>query len=153
MKWRSAIALLAAATSAAQAFTPGGLAPRPGYLDHDSDMRWRFFRETNVTADQAKGDYRAEFSPFLTRVDGTKFSISGFMLPLDANRQTRHFVLTRRNASCPFCPPNEPTEAIEVFSERPVTVSNSAIIVEGQLRLVGRSSQGLFFQLDRARLL
>ena len=153
-RWLFPIAALVLYASTAAAITIGGKAPTPlGYLDHGSDMRWRFFLETKVVENRVKGIYLATFAPYLTRIDNTKFSISGFMMPLDTNHQTRHFILTRRNANCPFCPPNEPTEAIEVFTDTPVAISDSAVTVEGRFKLVSRSTKGLFYQLESAKLL
>ncbi|WP_375392546.1 DUF3299 domain-containing protein [uncultured Sphingomonas sp.] len=112
-----------------------------------------FFHDARVTADEAKGVYRATFSPLLKKEDGSSFSISGYMLPVDASTTSPHFVLTRRSAGCPFCPPNEPTEAIEVFTTKPVAYTQSPITVEGTLHLVTESGKGLFFKLDEARKL
>ena len=151
---RRSVAPLLAIASAANAFTPGGKAPTPlGYLDHASDQRWIYFQQTKVVADPKKGIYTASFTPYLDRVDGTQFSISGFMLSVEATTSTRHFILTRRNSSCPFCPQNEPTEAIEVFTQNSVAVSKDAIIVEGRLQLVARSADGLFYRLEGAKVL
>jgi hypothetical protein len=59
-------------------------------------------------------------------------------------------MLVRRNTGCPFCPPNAPTEALEVFSQKPVRYTGEEIVMTGRLKLVGASSEGLFFQLKDA---
>ena len=123
-----------------------------GTLDHEDDLRWVFFHDARIVADQAKGEYRATFSPALTKENGVRFGIAGYMLPVEATTRSRHFVLTRRSAGCPFCPPNEPTEAIEVFALKPIAYTQSPVTVTGTLRLVARSEQGLFFRLEGAKV-
>ncbi|BAI96730.1 hypothetical protein SJA_C1-18960 [Sphingobium indicum UT26S] len=133
--------------------TLGGTAPRPpGTLDHEDDLRWVFFHDARVTADEAKGEYNAAFSPSLSKMEGQSFSITGYMLPIETSTKSAHFVLTRRSAGCPFCPPNEPTEAIEIFATGPVDYRQTPVTVEGRLHLIARSETGLFYRLDRAKV-
>ena len=108
------------------------------------------FHDAKIAADDAKGVYVATFSPDLRKEEGQHLSITGYMLPVEASTTSRHFVLTRRSAGCPFCPPNEPTEAMEVFAARPVAYTQAPVTAEGTLHLVARSGQGLFFRLDGA---
>ena len=72
------------------------------------------------------------------------------MMPVVANVMSNHFVITRRSATCPFCPPNEPTEAIEVFSRNFVQYTDRPVTVEGRFHLVANSEKGLFYRLDAA---
>ena len=123
-----------------------------GTLDHEDDLRWVMFHGAAITADQAKGEYRATFEPALVRMEGHRFSISGYMLPIEASTTSAHFVLTRRSAGCPFCPPNEATEAMEIFSDKPIRYTQSPVTAEGILHLVARSEQGLFYRLDHAKV-
>lgn len=149
-------AALLAAPAPAQ-FYPGGSIGRwgpngNGTLDHEDDLRWVIFHDAKISADQAKGEYLATFSPSLAKMDGVQFSIMGYMLPIESTTRSAHFVLTRRSAGCPFCPPNEPTEAIEVFASKPADYTQAPVIVEGRLHLIRRSEQGLFFRLDQAKV-
>ena len=123
-----------------------------GTLDHEDDLRWTFFHDAKISADDAKGEYRATFSPSLAKMEGRPFSITGYMLPVEASTHAAHFVLTRRSAGCPFCPPNEPTEAIEIFSLKPVDYTQAPVTVAGRLHLVARSETGLFYRLDQAKV-
>ena len=84
-------------------------------------------------------------------MEGVHLGITGYMLPIETSTSSPHFVLTRRSAGCPFCPPNESTEAIEVTAVKPAAYTRSPVTVEGTLHLVGRSELGLFFRLDQAR--
>ena len=123
-----------------------------GTLDHEDDLQWVFFHDAKIIADTAKGEYRATFGTNLAKMDKHPFTITGYMLPVEASTKSAHFILTRRSAGCPFCPPNEPTEAIEVFSAAPVDYTQSPVTVAGQLHLVGKSAEGLFYRLDRAKV-
>ena len=76
----------------------------------------------------------------------------GFILPLEASPSSRHFMLVRRNTGCPFCPPNAPTEAVEVMAQAPVAYTGEEVRMSGRLRLVPSSGDGLFFRLDGATL-
>ena len=151
------LALLALPLSAGQAQFYPGSQPKwgpngDGTLEHEDDLRWVMFHDAKITADEAKGEYSATFSPSLKKEDGVSWSITGYMLPIESTTKSAHFVLTRRSAGCPFCPPNEPTEAIEVFASAPVDYTQAPVTVEGTLHLVARSGQGLFFRIDKARV-
>lgn len=124
-----------------------------GTLVHEDDLRWVDFHDAQVTADRAAGRYTARFSSMLLKMDGQPLVITGYMLPVGTAMATTHFVLTRRSATCPFCPPNEPTEAMEVFSQKLVTTTQAPVTVQGKLHLVASSEQGLFFRLDEAKVL
>ncbi len=123
-----------------------------GTLVHEDDLRWLSFRDAKIAADDTKGEYRASFSPTLVRMDGHGFSITGYMLPIETSARAAHFILTRRSAGCPFCPPNEPTEAIEIFTSAPVDYTPAPLTVAGRLHLVPRSDTGLFYRLDHAKV-
>ncbi|MDB5429603.1 MAG: hypothetical protein JWP35_719 [Caulobacter sp.] len=124
----------------------GGLY-NPGHYENN-DPAWSLFNEAQVTGDTTKGEYRAAFPPGLIRLQGQRFSVSGFMMPLEPAPQTLHFALLRRNTACPFCPANKPTEAVEIYSRGLVKYTGEEIAVKGTLRLISSSADGLFFRLD-----
>ena len=123
-----------------------------GTLDHEDDLRWVLFHGAKIAADEKKGIYTATFSPSLAKMNGHSLSITGYMLPIETGTRVAHFILTRRSSGCPFCPPNEPTEAIEIFSAAPVDYTQAPVTIEGQLHLVARSELGLFYRLDHAKV-
>lgn len=123
-----------------------------GTLKHEDDLQWLLFHDAKITADRAAGVYSANFSPLLMKMEGQHIAITGYVLPVDAMSASTHFVLTRRSAGCPFCPPNEPTEAIEVFSQKLIKATSAPITVEGRLHFVAHSEQGLFFRIDNAKI-
>ena len=121
-----------------------------GTLVHVEDARWNVFHDVQVTSDLDKGEYSARFGHDLTRLNGHEVEVSGYMLPLTPDASAPHFVLTRRSAGCPFCPPNELNEAVEVEAVAPVTYTMAPITISGRLQLVAHSDAGLFFRLDQA---
>jgi hypothetical protein len=118
----------------------------------NNDPAWDLLNKATVTSDPAKGEYKATFPMDLLLLQGTHFKVSGFMLPLGTDPETLHFVLVRRNTACPFCPPNTPTEAVEVFSDGLVKYTGEEVIVTGHLSLFTSSAQGLFYRLDGAHV-
>ena len=123
-----------------------------GTLDHADDLRWVSFQEAKIAGDEARGEYRAIFSPALARMDGRVFAITGYIVPINTEARAAHFILTRRSEGCPFCPANALTEAIEVFSTAPVEYTQAPVTLEGRLHLIARSETGLFYRIDHARI-
>jgi hypothetical protein len=119
----------------------------------NNDPNWAILREAVVSEDRAKGILSAAFPRDLTALEGHTFQISGFMTPLEVTERTAHFILTRRSTTCPFCPPNEPTEAVEVKLSQPTAFTNEEVAVSGRLRLVASSDQGLFYRLEISSVL
>lgn len=118
----------------------------------NNDPAWGLLNGATVSLDDKAGAYKAVFPLDLLTQQSRKFTITGFMLPLDPSKHTLHFALVRRNTACPFCPPNNPTEAVEVFSSQMVEYTGEEIKVTGRLTLVPSSSQGLFYRLDNAQV-
>ena len=131
-----------------QPLTPAQAAIAAHYTNNDP--AWVILRDTAVTADRAKGLLTAAFGPRTRVLAGKPFTISGFMSPLEASGDTRHFIVTRRSTTCPFCPPNEPTEAVEVFTTAPVRMTDAEVVVSGRMELTASSDEGLFYRLRDA---
>ncbi len=116
----------------------------------NNDPIWSVFRQAAVGEDRAKGLLTAAFTPEITAMSGKALKVSGFMTPLEPRTTLRHFILTRRSTTCPFCPPNEPTEAVEVRLDTPIAVTDQEVTVTGRLELVAASDEGLFYRLAAA---
>jgi hypothetical protein len=119
----------AVALAAAAITTLGGLDAGPTLTYNpkhyqNNDPQWEVLNSTRIVADTARGEYRATFPPALVARKGGMMKISGFILPLETTSRSAHFMLVRRNTGCPFCPPNAPTEAVEIFSRQPVRYSS-----------------------------
>lgn len=116
----------------------------------NNDPAWSLLAVAKVTTEATAGVYTASFPPELQKLENKSFTITGFMMPIEATPMSDHFILMRRNSACPFCPPNGPTEAIEVYSKTKFKYTGEEIIVTGTLKLVSSSENGLFFRLDSA---
>lgn len=124
----------------------------PGYGGHAEapEILWDVLASAKVNADTASGVWRATFPDNVKGYNGASVTLSGFVLPLDVGTTSAHFALARRSPGCPFCPPSEPTEVVEVMSAKAIAPTPDLIIVEGRLKLVAESSQGLFYRLEGA---
>jgi hypothetical protein len=125
--------------------------PEGGAPDHPDDPRWVMFRGVKVDTDLKRGVATARFPPDLLSADNEPIEIGGYIIPLEsASFDTSHFLLTRRSTGCPFCPPNEANEAVEVFTTKKVHYESRQFFVKGRLKLVASSDNGLFFQIHDA---
>lgn len=125
----------------------GGSPRGDGVPDHPDDPRWAQFSGVKVVPDKARGVLVAQFPKDLKSGDGRVMDIGGYILPLENDSETSHFILTRRSTGCPFCPPNEANEAVEVFLKKKVHYEQRQFYIQGRLKLVSQSDKGLFFQL------
>jgi hypothetical protein len=121
-----------------------------GGPDHADDPRWSQFRGVAVKTDLKKGVATAIFPPELLAANGKVMDIGGYIVPLEASPDSSHFLLTRRLTGCPFCPPNEANEAVEVFTASKVHYVQHQVFIRGRLKLVESSDAGLFFQFREA---
>lgn len=123
----------------------------PGHVE-SQDPTWQSLFEPRVAFDEARGIMTAALTDAVRAMHGRDLRIGGFILPISASPRFTHFVLTRRNASCPFCAPNEPTEAIEVFLSQPVEFRPDEMVVSGRFEVISESSEGLFYRLRGATM-
>ena len=142
-------AFLGAAFTTVPSSTVPGLAYNPQHYVNN-DPIWDAFNQAIVTPDLKKGAYHATFSADLEARQDKMLKVTGFILPLEASTRSAHFILVRRNTGCPFCPPNAPTEAVEVYAQAPVTYTGQEMAAVGRFRLVASSADGLFYRLDLA---
>ena len=80
-------------------------------------------------------------------------SITGFMLPLESKEKFQHFLLSKRTPTCPFCPPGEPNEVIDIHTTAPVVFTEDRVKVQGVFELMNDKEMGLFFRLNNAKIL
>ncbi len=145
----ASLALIAAAV-AVMGFTA---APTLSYNPQhyvNNDPIWDEFNQTRISPDLKIGEYRASFPQSLASRQNRPMRVAGFILPLEASSRSAHFMLVRRNTGCPFCPPNAPTEAVEIYAEQPVNYTGQEMAATGRLKLVASSADGLFFRLEQA---
>jgi hypothetical protein len=116
------------------------------------DPTWNLLATAKVAVDAKSGLMTADFTPDVRRLEGKTMKIEGFMLPLEMGRASIHFALTRRNSGCPFCPPSQPTEAVEIMTTTLVKLTADLITLSGVLYLHPSSDQGMFYQLRQAEV-
>lgn len=130
---------------------PGDERKAQDKLPKSHDALWDVLGKTKITSDDKKGVYKASFPDEVKKLDGTTMKVNGFMLPLEPTEKFKHFLLTRRTPTCPFCPPGQPNEIVEVFTDMPVAWAEELATFEGQFKLIDNGEKGLFFQLDQAK--
>jgi uncharacterized protein len=119
-------------------------------LPQAKDALWQTLLKTKISVDTTKGLYSAKFSEDIKKLNGQKIKVSGFIVPLEPTITFKHFLLSKKTAVCPFCPPGEPNEVIEVFATKPEKWQDNLVVYEGQFELVNNREQGIFFRLNNA---
>ncbi len=119
-------------------------------LPRSPDAIWTILAATKIDIDPDKGIFTAAHPAEVKALAGKTMTIAGFTMPLDTDETSRHFLLTRNTPVCPFCPPGEPNEVIEVWSDEPVKLTYDLAAFTGRFELIDNGEQGLFFQLKNA---
>jgi hypothetical protein len=114
------------------------------------DPFWTTLHTTQIKEDARRGMFLAMHSPQVKALAGQTLTITGFMLPLESDMTTTHFLLSKYTPVCFFCPPGQPNEIVEVRTSRPVKAGYDLIKVSGRFALQSNGEQGLFFRLDGA---
>jgi hypothetical protein len=143
------------AVTAGPALAQSGFGQAPG--ERNAQLRlpkspaplWATLRKTRIGEDTKRGIYTASFPPEVRGLQGTQVTLSGFMLPMDTARKSKHFLLSRYTPVCFFCPPGEPNEVVEVVSRSGVKLTDGMVTLSGKLTLTNNGEKGLFFRLDQ----
>lgn len=149
------VSLLTIQASVAPAWAQSDFGQAPGErsaqlrLPKSATPLWMTLRKTRIGEDARHGIYTASFPPEVRALDGTRITLSGFMLPMDATQKSKHFLLSRYTPVCFFCPPGEPNEVVEVVSRSGVKVTDGLITLSGRMTLTNNGEKGLFFRLDQ----
>ena len=125
-------------------------------LRKSKDTLWDDFAECKIstTADIMNDRYlyNITYTPKVKKLEGEEITISGFMLPLEPAEKFKHFLLSRRTPTCAFCPPGQPNEIIDVWTDKPVTWNENIVKVTGKLKFMENKELGVFFQLKDAKI-
>lgn len=119
-------------------------------LPQSHDEMWKTFAACKVHYDSKKFTYSIDYTADVKAMAGRQITVNGFMLPLESSEKFTHFLLSKRTPTCPFCPPGEPNEIIEVFSKKPVQWDDGIITATGTFGFTNNPDLGLFFQLKDA---
>lgn len=138
----AALVLLQLAGKAVAPHPPMGMA---------SALLWGKLKETKISIDTKTGHYAAAYPQSVKDMAGKPITLSGFLVPIDILPESKHFLLSRRAPTCPFCSPGEPNEIIDVQLESPASWLDSFVTVTGTFGLMDDAELGMFFQLSNAR--
>ena len=119
-------------------------------LPKSGDPMWNALFQCKVHYDDKSHKYSITYTPEVKAMEGKPMTIAGFMLPLEATETFKHFLISKRTPTCPFCPPGEPNEIAEVFTTKPVKYDEGIVVVTGTFRFTTNPDLGLFFQLKDA---
>ena len=97
----AALMLLLPSTSLAQFYGPNG----NGTLEHEDDLKWVFFHDAKITADNKRGVYTAKFGPDLAKMEGAQFSITGYMMLIESKNHIDPFPDYSSNVGLPILSP------------------------------------------------
>ena len=131
---------------------PASERARQALMPHSNDPIWTTLSRTAVTADMTRGIFTAAPPAEVKALDGRELTISGYMLPLDPSPMVSRFLLTKNTPVCPFCPPGQPNEVVEVDLDQFVKPTSEPVTVRGRFSLRADAGQGLFFHLTRGEL-
>jgi uncharacterized protein len=87
------------------------------------------------------------FDNGINALDGKTVKLRGFVTPLASARDQRHFILSSKPPTCPYCLPAGPDEMVEVFCKHPIKYSFDPITVSGQFKLLHDDDSGLYYRM------
>ncbi len=123
-----------------------------GWLaDIEGILGWDLLLEAEVV--WGEEELTSKFPEAIRAKDGQTVKLAGFLMPLEAARMQRHFVLTSNPPSCFFHVPGGPAGAIEVFAKEPIEAGWDPILLEGRFEAVPASEDGVVYRLHEARAL
>jgi len=94
-----------------------------------------------------------QFDAAIQRLDGQRVRIEGFMMPLDAQPQQRHFLLSAHPiANCFFCMSGGPEGMMEILASNAVDFSYEPITLTGRLEVMREDPMGMYYRLHEATL-
>ena len=121
-------------------------------LPQAHDAIWQTFAKTKIKVDEKKGLYSAVYTDDVKAMVGKEITISGFMLPLEASEKFKHFILSKRTPTCFFCPPGQPNEIVDVWTDKSTDWKEELIKVTGTFELMNDPQLGMFFKLNKAKI-
>ena len=94
---------------------------------------------------QIEVDYGAD----VAKLDGAPVTLTGYIFPLEASGDQRHFLLSAYPPSCPYCLPGGATELVEITANPALKFTYDAVSVHGRLKLLHGEElkSGMFYQL------
>lgn len=109
-------------------------------------------RETTRTDSEGYLLSKPIFPQQVRNLNGRRIKVAGWMMPLDAGRTQRRFVLLAYPPGCPFHFHAAPMQFIEVIASTPFPTNETRVlVVSGVLELTGQDESGIFYRLRNSR--
>jgi hypothetical protein len=118
-----------------------------------SGVVWNTLLKSKISYSAKPPHISASLTPDIKAMNGRTITASGFMLPMDSGEKSTHFLLSKRTPTCPFCPPGEPNEVIEVYTAKGIRYDDSMLTLQGKFELTNNTENGIFFVLKNAQLI
>lgn len=93
-----------------------------------------------------------KFSTEIAALDSKEIKLQGFMMPLEAGKKQKRFLLSANVPSCPFCMPGGPDSLIEVLCKEPIAFSMEPIVISGKFSVLKEDPTGLWYRVNEATL-
>lgn len=149
------ILLLVAACFALQGFSTQPLDERKAQdtLPQSHHPLWQALGKTKIIVDKKEGYYSAKIPDEVKALSGKQVKVDGFIMPLESTEKFKHFLIAKRTPTCPFCPPGEPNEIMDVWTTNPIPYTEDMIKLKGTFELMNDKEMGLFFKLKDAEVM
>ncbi|MBI1309295.1 MAG: DUF3299 domain-containing protein [Proteobacteria bacterium] len=118
-----------------------------------SGVVWNTLIKSKISYSNKEPHITAKLTPEIKAMNGRTITVDGFMLPMDSGEKSTHFLLSKRTPTCPFCPPGEPNEVIEVIAKKGVPYDDTMLTMQGTFRLTNNTENGIFFVMKDGVLL
>ena len=93
-----------------------------------------------------------KFSTEITALDSKEVQLQGFMMPLEAGKKHKRFLLSANVPSCPFCLPGGAESLIEVLCKDAIVFKMEPIVISGKFSVLKDDPSGLWYRVTDAAL-
>ena len=88
-----------------------------------------------------------QFDDSINALGGKALKLRGFITPLVSTGDQRHFILSSKPPTCPYCLPAGPDEMVEIFCRQPVKYSFDPITVFGKFEILHDDASGFYYRM------
>ena len=117
----------------------------------ESGLAWSELMEAKL--DYVDGELEVSYPEPIQEQDGEILEIWGFMMPLTADVEQTHFLVTSSPPFCFFHIPGGPAGVVEVFADDGIETSWDPVKLRGTFELVKNATTGVIYQLKDAELI
>ncbi len=86
----------------------------------------------------------------LTKMQGEKVVLFGYMLPLHVGEKHQHFLLSSRASSCPYCMPANAGNLVEIHMDEALPHRNEALLLQGVFAITQDVHSDMMYSLTEA---